>query len=48
MSDNEPIPLFLAGLVFFFLGLDAIKTGLRGPSSPARSAQRSSVWASGR
>ncbi|MEY2979839.1 MAG: hypothetical protein RL562_66 [Planctomycetota bacterium] len=33
MSDNEPIPLFLAGLVFFFLGLDAIKTGLRGLAS---------------
>lgn len=30
MPEHEPIPLFLAGLVFFFLGLDAIKTGLRG------------------
>lgn len=33
MPENEPIPLFLAGLVFFFLGLDAIKTGLRGLAS---------------
>jgi phosphate:Na+ symporter len=33
MPDNEPIPLFLAGMVFFLLGLDAIKTELRGLAS---------------
>ena len=37
-TDGHAIPLFLAGLVFFFLGLDGVRTGLKGLAS--RSVRR--------
>ena len=37
-TDGPAIPLFLAGLVFFFLGLDGVRTGLKGLAS--RSVRR--------
>ena len=46
MTALEVIPLFLAGLTFFFLGLDSIRTSLKSLASRSMRKQAAPATAS--